>query len=103
MTKNKIESIVIIALFLLIVGSIMFFGLCRGILVDESVATKALEKQGYTEIEIINHDWFLIGFRGCDKNDAAKITAIAKNPIGQEVEVFVCCGWPFKGATIRSA
>lgn len=91
------EIVLLIVVLFLMVGST-----CRGAFVDESVAVTSLEKQGYTDIKIIDHDWFLVGWKGCDEKDAAKFTAIAKNPIGNEVEVFICTGWFFKGATIRT-
>lgn len=72
-----------------------------GMFKNSSTAIKALEIQGYTDIQITDHAWLLIRFRGCDGKDAARFTATAKNPRGQEVEVYVCTGLVFKGATIR--
>jgi len=74
----------------------------RGVFVKENLANRSLEKQGYNNVEVTNKDWFFVGFRGCDMNDAAKITANATNPAGKQTEIFVCTGWPFKGATIRT-
>lgn len=88
---------------------ILSFGICfillmfsRGIFVKENVAIKSLEKQGYSNVEVTKRGWFFVGFSGCDMNDASKITTNATNPAGKQIEIFVCTGWPFKGATIRT-
>ena len=95
--KNLLYALIVILFVVLVIG-----GICRGILVEESVAVRALEIQGYTDIEIVDHAWCFVGFRGCDRNDAARITATATNPVGRRVEVYVCSGWLFKGSTIRT-
>lgn len=74
----------------------------RGAFVDKSVAERALETQGYSNVKIIDHSWFAVGLRGCDEKDAARFTATATNPAGREVQLYVCTGWLFKGATIRT-
>lgn len=76
--------------------------LCRGAFVDESVAFRALEAQGYSNIRIIESSWMLVQLRGCGSSDAAKFTASVTNPAGHPAVVFVCSGWLFKGATVRS-
>lgn len=63
---------------------------------------RALETQGYSDISITGRDWLFYGFTGCDKNDAVRFTAEATNPAGKKVEIYVCAGWPMKGATIRT-
>jgi hypothetical protein len=89
-------------LLILVVVAVIFLSVFRGAFVGEDIATRALEKQGYSDIRITKHNWFLIGLRGCDARDAAKFTAKVKNPAGKDAEVFVCTGWIFKGATIRT-
>lgn len=81
---------------------IVILSLFTGIFVDKAIAVRALEKQGYSDIRITNKDWFMVGLRGCSGHDAAKFTASVVNPAGKEVEVFVCTGFIFKGATIRT-
>jgi prepilin-type N-terminal cleavage/methylation domain-containing protein len=90
------------SLFIVAIICVAFSSVFRGMLVNEDVAIRALEKQGYSDIKIISHNWFLVGVRGCDGKDAAKFTARVKNPAGKDTEVFVCTGWIFKGATIRT-
>lgn len=78
-----------------------FFGACRGVFASEDAAITALEAQGYSDIQIVDHAWFAVGFRGCDEKDAARFTAKATNPAGKAAEVYVCTGVIFKGGTIR--
>ncbi len=73
---------------LLIVCSPLLWG-GRGIFASEDVAIRTLTAQGYSEIKIVKHAWFLIGFRGCDMNDAARFTARAINPAGLPTEIYV--------------
>ncbi len=91
-----------IAACVIIVCAVIAFSIFRGLWADKSTALRALEKQGYSDVRIIDHSWFMVSVRGCSNSDAAKFTALAKNPVGKEVECFVCTGWPFKGATIRT-
>lgn len=95
MDKGKL----VIVLFFLVLFS---FVLSRGVWVDKSVAVRALEIQGYQNIEVLDHAWFVVGMRGCDEKDAARFTVRATNALGKNVELYVCSGWIFKGATIRT-
>lgn len=92
------ESIIVSIIFMVIALGVSF----RGIFADETVAKKSLEKQEYSKILVIDKSFFLVGLRGCDEKDAAKFTVRAVNPVGKKVEIYVCTGWPFKGATIRT-
>lgn len=96
------DFITTVVIVIAIIGTVVFFGIARGILVNESVAIKALETQGFGDVEITKRAWFAVDYRGCSSSDVVKFEAIAINPIGKRVNVFVCAGWPFKGATIRS-
>jgi hypothetical protein len=73
---------------------------CRGFMASEQAAVDALTSAGYTDIEILDHQFACVTIRGCG-SDAAKFPAKAKNPQGKEVKLYVCVGWPFKGSTIR--
>jgi len=87
----------------LIIVVILVIGLpaSRGIFVNEDVAYNALKDEGYTNITIIEKDWFAVGLKGCSSDDAAKFTATADNVRNQNVKVYVCSGLIFKSATIR--
>ena len=80
---------------------VIVVGLFSGIFIGEQIAVRALENQGFTNVRIVDKQWFLVGMRGCGR-DAAKFTARAVNPAQREVDIFVCVGWPFKGVTVRS-
>ncbi len=75
---------------------------CRGCLVSEDVAIRALETNGFSDIKITDHSWFALGLRGGSTDDAARFTAEATNPIGKRVTVNVFTGWILKNATVRS-
>ena len=93
--EKSVLSFVLTVVFVVLIS-------CRGIFADEAVARKSLKKQGYTKIHVIDKSFFMVGLRGCGESDAAKFTVKAVNPVGELVEVYVCAGWPFKGATIRT-
>lgn len=92
---KAIAGVVIIALCL-------FVALARGLLVSEDIAVQALETQGFSSIQVLERNWFLVGFRGGHEQDAARFVCRAVNPAGREVTVHVFAGWPFHGATVRT-
>jgi hypothetical protein len=97
MYQDKFTNIVIALLAI-----VFLVGTCgRGGCVQQDVARRALENAGYTEVQITDHKWFAVSWRGCG-NDAARFDATAKNPKGDYVDVYVCAGWLLKGSTIRS-
>lgn len=91
-----LEVLIFVIMIVLVLAT-----MSRGAFADEQVAIRTLETQGYSNLQITEHVWFAVGFRGCDKNDAARFTARATNPAGKQVEVCVCTGLFFKGGTIR--
>lgn len=74
----------------------------RGNCADEESAIRAAENFGFSEVKVIEKSIWFIGLRGCSGGDAALFELRAKNPAGRVVNVGVCLGWPFKGATMRS-
>lgn len=92
---------VIQLVFWLLVIILSISASCRGCFASEQQAVRALENAGYSKVEITDHHWILVTLQGCGA-DAAKFDAMAINPAGKKVSVYVCVGWPFKGATIRS-
>lgn len=62
---------------------------------DADSARRALENNGFTEIEITGWRWF-----GCDQKDAFHTGFRALNTNGRQIEGVVCSGW-FKGSTVR--
>lgn len=85
-----------------IVILILILSFARGIFVDEDIAIRAAEIHGYTNVRVVDHAWFAVGLRGCSDTDAARFTIVATNPADKEVECYVCTGWLFKAATIRT-
>ena len=41
-------------------------------------------------MEVTDKAWFLVGFRGCGSDDAARFEVTATNPNDQEVDCIVC-------------
>lgn len=59
-------------------------------------ANRALNAQGFTNIEILGYDFF-----GCSKDDFYHTKFSADNISGIRVTGTVCSGFMFKNATIR--
>ena len=81
---------------------ILFVACLFGQFADKRVAENTLVTNGFSNIKLIDRDSVFVGFKGCGKGDVALFTFTATNPIGKNVTVKVCQGWPLKGATIRS-
>jgi hypothetical protein len=97
--KNTNKTISLFGSILVLLTITLVF--TRGCVAPEEPAKKVLETQGFSEIEIIDHDWFMVAVRGCGGHDSAKFEATAVNPAGNEVEVAVCATWPFGGYVVR--
>lgn len=100
--REKCYSIVKMCACALIVMIVLILIFCRGLLVSDQTAITALETQGYGEITITNRHWFFVKVRGGGEGDVIRFDCRATNPKGQEVEIHVFSGWPFKGATVRT-
>ncbi|MGC1550745.1 MAG: hypothetical protein WA777_19660 [Rhodanobacter sp.] len=59
-------------------------------------AKKAMEAQGFTNIEVTGHAWF-----ACSEDDTFATSFTATNPQGKKVSGAVCSGMFFKNATVR--
>jgi len=94
---KKIYKIILIIWLLLLVFAIF----PKGIFVPEARATKILEEQGYSSINITRKDIWFIPLKGGDQMDVVRFTASALNPVNKPVTVYVFVGWPFKGTTVR--
>jgi len=86
-------KIIILALCIIIGGC--------GAFVDNNDAIEAMEAQGFSDVVILSKSILFVSFRGCTDQDAAVYSMRATNTFGKSVDVIVCVGWPFKGATIR--
>jgi hypothetical protein len=101
--SKRIKKLFILETILTIIAILLFILVfCRGAFVDEEIAYSSSETQGYTNVKVIDHSWFLVGLQGCSAHDAARFTVKAVNPAGREVEYYICSGWLFKGATLRT-
>lgn len=59
-------------------------------------ARKALQAEGFTDIQITGHAWF-----ACSEDDFYNTSFTAKNAQGKTVSGAVCSGVLFKNSTIR--
>lgn len=78
--------------YILILISCLFLFGCT----DEISSRRALEAQGFTEIEFTGYKFF-----ACGDDDTFHTGFRATNPNGQRVEGTVCCGWIAKDCTVR--
>ena len=74
-----------------------------GTFVDTERVARAVEKQGYRDVQIVSKHIFLVKWSGCGSDDAVAFEATAVNATGQRVNLTVCAGWPFKGVTVRTS
>ena len=94
------EFAIIVYLIVTVVGLVLYGG--RGACVESEQAIRAMENMGFSDVKVIDKSIWFVGFRGCSSHDGAMFMARGINPADKEVEVSVCVGWPFKGATVRS-
>ena len=76
---------------MIIVGLMLFSG-CT----DDSNSVRTLRSAGYSNIKITGWEPF-----SCSEDDGFSTGFKATNPTGQTVTGVVCCGFVFKGCTIR--
>ena len=93
-----IELMVVVSIVVLLAALLV----PTGMFVDEDVAVRALEAQGFTKVEVVDKAYYFIGMRGGDQSDSVRFECEAINPAGKRVTMHVFSGWLFKGATIRT-
>lgn len=101
LTRQWLGPIIIfVVVMLAVVG--LIFGLSVGYMVSEADTIRATVKQGYQDIQIKERHNFFADYHGCGNDDDVAFEARAKNPKGEEVDIIICAGWPFKGVTVRT-
>ena len=88
------KKVAIVILVLMLAGC--------GTLIDDENVKKAVEKQGYSSVEILEKNIFFVDWRGCGDDDDAHFSMLATNARGNRVTISACAGWPFKGVTVRT-
>lgn len=73
-----------------------------GYLVDESKGCETMQTNGFAGCRLIDTTVGFTSWAGCDERDAVAFDVSAVNSQGQRVSAVVCCGWPFKGCTVRT-
>jgi hypothetical protein len=94
----------IVGIIAIIAVVLVFFVLpnCTGYLVPDSKAVTHLEKEGYSDVQVVSKDVWFVSIRGGATGDVVRFTCEATNPIGQSVTVYVFAGWPWKKCTTRT-
>lgn len=76
--------------------------LACGELVDASKAVKTMEDEGYSNVTVIErHSISPHWVGGCSGDDSVAFDIRANNSAGKTIKATVCCGFAFKGCTIR--
>lgn len=97
-TSSKVGNILVGGVFL----SLITVGIFGGLFVDENIAIRTFEADGFTNVRVVNRQWFMPSLGGCGDSDRVRFEVVATNPSGKEQTGIVCSGWPFKGATRRT-
>lgn len=92
--RNKIRVLLMTVLLLILTGC--------GVFMSRENVVKAVEKQGYTNVQILEKHIFFVDWHGCGSDDDAIFNATATNPTGKQVDILICAGWPFKAVTVRT-
>lgn len=87
---------------LFFVVTFAFLASACGVLVDDSHIVRAVENQGYSNVQINSKHILFVDWYGCSNEDEACYDIQATNPLGKRVGIIACAGWPFKGVTVRS-
>jgi hypothetical protein len=77
---------------LLVIVAVAVLAACT----DPKTATRVLEDQGYTNIQMTGYTLF-----SCSPDDTFHTGFSAKSPAGRQVSGTVCAGLLFKNSTIR--
>jgi len=80
---------------------VVLFILGCGNLVSDQRTISAVEKQGYTNVQIVKKHAIFPEYCGCGQGDDAAYDMIATNALGKSVDLIVCAGIT-KGVTVRT-
>ncbi len=86
----------LLIIVLIFIAFTVTFGLTVSIRpIHESFAVRALENEGFHDIVITDRVWPFAPVQGCGLFDTTAYNAVAKNPDGKTVRVYVCLGGLF--------
>jgi len=96
-------KIIGVLILLVLAGlTVLMFTTCRGQMVSKDKAVEAAEAYGFKDVKVLEEHRVSPGMvGGCSGNDAAAFDLAATNSNAMRVNIVACCGWPFKGCTIR--
>jgi prepilin-type N-terminal cleavage/methylation domain-containing protein len=91
------------ACVVVVIICILIFGLGSGFMVNDNKTINAVEKQGYSNVVIIQKHCLFPYFFGGGSGDVAVYNMNATNPAGRRnIDIIVGAGWLFKGVTVRT-
>lgn len=96
--RRDLISIIVEIVMVLIVFVFLLFTVRSAFIIitnDESMAHKAMQAHGYSNIQITSREWFAIAYRGCGALNAVRFSVKATDHEGKDVRAYVCYGWPF--------
>ncbi len=96
------RGLVVVGLILVVLAIAAGCNYVVGSMVDQRTAVQTMENAGFTNVRVIARHNIFVPLLGCSSEDTTKFDMDAVNSSGKRVVgVYVCVGWPFKGATIR--
>lgn len=98
MLEENMKALIYVVLFVVVI----FLDAMCGVCASKEATINAVEKQGYSNVQVLDKHIFFTGWRGCSSADAAVFEIRATNARGQDVDILACAGWPFKGVTVRT-
>ncbi len=85
-----------------LIAALILFPGCWGACVSSGRAEHALHAEGWTDVTVGAGHWISPHIiEGCSTSDDVAFSCSGLNPAGHPSSATVCCGFWFKGCTIR--
>jgi hypothetical protein len=94
MTSKYVTTWAIAAMASLSIG-------CGEVATSEEKAKAAAETMGWEDVRVTARHGIAPSLYGCSDKDVAAYEISGTNPAGKSASATMCCGWPFKGCTMR--
>jgi hypothetical protein len=96
MSRERIGGVIM-------VGAVLALGILPGQCAPgPGEAAAAASAMGFRDVTVTDTTRIGVTFTACSKSDMVAHDVSGTNPTGQRVKLTVCCGWPFKGCTVRA-
>jgi hypothetical protein len=84
-----------------ILGLVVVLCGCGEVATSPEQAVKTAETMGWSNVRVTERHGMAPSLYGCSDKDVVAYEISGKNPRGDSAAATVCCGWPFKGCTMR--